>query len=87
MCLCVPFCVRPTSLCMVGFKIHLAQMIIKTRQCVARKNHVIFQSYQDDVRMIMKGCMQWNPIYVEKISPRARLEPGTTGSVGQHLTH
>ena len=31
---------RPiTSLCMVGFKNHLAQMI-KTRQCVACKNHV-----------------------------------------------
>ena len=29
-----------TSLCMVGFKYHLAQMIIMARQCVARKNHV-----------------------------------------------
>ena len=29
-----------TSLCMVGFKNHVAQMIIKTRQCVACKNHV-----------------------------------------------
>ena len=23
----------------------------------------VFQSYQDDVRMIMKGCVQWNSIY------------------------
>ena len=23
----------------------------------------IFQSYQDDGRMIRKGCMQWIPIY------------------------
>ena len=23
----------------------------------------VFQSYQDDVRMIMKGCVQWNFVY------------------------
>ena len=23
----------------------------------------VFQSYQDDGRMIMKGCKQWNPVY------------------------
>ena len=23
----------------------------------------VFQSYQDDGRMKMKGCVQWNPIY------------------------
>ena len=23
----------------------------------------VFQSYQDDVRMMMKGCVQWNSIY------------------------
>ena len=42
-CLCVPYlCLthKITSLCMMGFKNHLAQMIIKTRQCVACKNHV-----------------------------------------------
>ena len=22
-----------------------------------------FQSYQDDGRRILKGCMQWNPVY------------------------
>ena len=22
----------------------------------------VFQSYQDDGRMIMKGCVQWNPV-------------------------
>ena len=33
--------VRPiTSLCMMGFKNHLVQMIIKTRRSVACKNHV-----------------------------------------------
>ena len=34
-------CVRPiTSLCMVGFIKYLAQIIIKTRQFVACKNHI-----------------------------------------------
>ena len=23
----------------------------------------VFQSYQDDGRMKMKGCVQWNPVY------------------------
>ena len=23
----------------------------------------VFPLYQDDVRMIMKGCAQWNPVY------------------------
>ena len=23
----------------------------------------VFQSYQDDGQMIMKGCVQWNPVY------------------------
>ena len=34
----------------------------------------VFQSYQDDGWMIMKGCVQWNPIYGLD-SPRAGLEP------------
>ena len=24
---------------------------------------IVFQSYQDDGRMIMKGCVLWNPVY------------------------
>ena len=41
-CVCVfEILVQPiTSLCIVGFKNHLAQMIIKTRQFVGDKNHV-----------------------------------------------
>ena len=35
----------------------------------------VFQSYQDTEQMIMEGCVQWNPVYIEKISPRA--EAGT----------
>ena len=26
----------------------------------------VFQSYQDDEQMIMKGCVQWNPIWDSK---------------------
>ena len=26
----------------------------------------IFQSYQDDERLMMKGCVQWNPVYNEE---------------------
>ena len=33
----------------------------------------VFQSYQDDVRMIMKGCVKWNPIYSKKTVPTAGL--------------
>ena len=44
----------------------------------------VFQSYQEDGRMIMK-CIQWNP--AEKISPRAGLELGIARSVGHRLTH
>ena len=29
----------------------------------------VFQSYQDDVWMIMKGCVQWNSVTAERISP------------------
>ena len=30
----------------------------------------VFQSYQDDGRMIMKGSVQWNPFTIEKILAR-----------------
>ena len=30
----------------------------------------VFQSYQDDERLIMKGSVQWNSFIVEKISPQ-----------------
>ena len=29
----------------------------------------VFKSYQDNERLIMKDCVQWNPFTVEKISP------------------
>ena len=42
----------------------------------------VFQSYQDNERSIMKGCVQRNPVNgKKKISPRAGLELGTSRSV------
>ena len=44
------------------------------------------QPYQEDVRMIMKGYVQWN--LVERFTPQVGLEPGIDhSSVGQCLTH
>ena len=36
----------------------------------------VFQSYQDDWRVIMKDCLQWNSVYGEKISLLAGIELG-----------
>ena len=47
----------------------------------------VFCSYQDDVRVIMKGCVQWNPVYDCEDFVQAGLEAGTTRLVGQHLTY
>ena len=55
------------------------QNIIVHNFCLANKNKIsldgwvtcdfmscltVFQSYQDDGRMMIKGCAQWNPVYV-----------------------
>ena len=45
----------------------------------------VFQSYQDDGRLIMKGLCNGSPFTVEKISPPAGIELGR--SVGQRVTH
>ena len=47
----------------------------------------VFQSYQDDERLIIKDCVQWNPLTDERISTRAGIELGTSRSVGQRLTY
>ena len=40
-CVCVPdLYLTHNFISMVGFKNHLAQMIVKTRQCVTSKNYV-----------------------------------------------
>ena len=42
----------------------------------------VFQSYQDDERLIMKGCVQWNPVMFEKKLPQVGLKLGTARSAG-----
>ena len=44
-----------------------------------------FQSYQDNGPVIMKGCVQWNPIYDRKNLSHAELEPRTARSVSQRI--
>ena len=36
----------------------------------------VFQSYLDDGRLIMKGCVQWSLFAVEKISTQVGIELG-----------
>ena len=45
----------------------------------------VFQSYQDDGQMIMKGCMLL--FTVDKNLPRAGAQTLDARSVGQRLTH
>ena len=69
-CVCVCVCVvqirvRPiTSFCMLGFKNHLAQMITKTRRCVARKNLVARKKSRSQLALkgfdILKSCPTYN---------------------------
>ena len=47
----------------------------------------VFQSYQDDGRMIMKVCVQWNPIYGLEDFASTGLEFRTAGLVDQCLSH
>ena len=42
--------------------------------CDFKSFSTVFQSYQDDGKMIMKGCVQWNPVYGRK---DFRLEQGS----------
>ena len=43
----------------------------------------VYQSYQDDRRVIIKCCVQWNP--VEKISTYSRNRTRTVSSAGQRI--
>ena len=48
---------------------------------------MVFQSYQDDEQMVMKGCVQWKPVYSWEDFASSWLKLGAARSVGQHLTH
>ena len=47
----------------------------------------VFQSYQDDVWMIMKGCVQWNSVYGWEDFTSSENRTRSARSVGQRLTH
>ena len=52
--------------------------------------YVFFNSIsviQDDERLKMKGCVQWNPFTVKKILPQVGIELWTARSVGKRLTY
>ena len=47
----------------------------------------VFQSYQDDVWIIMKGYVQWNSVYGREDFTSSEDRPRSARSVGQRLTH
>ena len=47
----------------------------------------VFQSYQDDRRLIMKGCVQWNSVYGWEYFASSGDQALSARSVGQCLTH
>ena len=47
----------------------------------------VFQSYQDDGRMIMKRCVQWSSVYIWEDFASSGDGTWSARSVGQHLTH
>ena len=61
----------------VAAKLFLFCMVDGWMTCDFTSFSTVFQSYQDDGQMIMKGCVQWNPFMVEKISPSGGIDPGT----------
>ena len=47
----------------------------------------VFQSYQDNGRLIMKGCAQWNSIYGWEDFASSGDQTWSAWSVDQRLTH
>ena len=47
----------------------------------------MFQSYQDDERLIMKGCVQWSSVYGWEDFASSGHRTWSTRLVGQRLTH
>ena len=41
----------------------VCKVIYRWMTCDFMSFSTVFQSYQDDGQMIMKGCVQWNPVY------------------------
>ena len=47
----------------------------------------VFQSYQDDEGLIMKGCVQWSSVYGLEDFASGGDRTRSARSVGQRLTH
>ena len=43
--------------------IAVTRMDGKLMTCCFTTFSTVFQSYQDDECVVMKGCVQWNPVY------------------------
>ena len=54
--------------------------------CEFKSFSIVFQLNQDDGRLIMKGCMQWNSVYGREDFPLSRDQTRSPRSVGQRLT-
>ena len=48
---------------------------------------IVFQSYKDDGRLIVKGCVQWNFVYGCEDFTSSEDRTRSARSVGQRLTH
>ena len=48
---------------------------------------IVFQSYQGNGRLIMKGCVQWSSVYGSEDFASSRDPTQSARSVGQRLTH
>ena len=46
--------------CVFAYKL---QLMDGWMTCDFTSFSTVFQSYQDDERLIMKGCVQWSPVY------------------------
>ena len=55
--------------------------------CEFKSLSTVFQSNEDDEKLIMKAMCNITPFTVENISSRAGVELGAAWSAGQRLTH
>ena len=66
---------------------HLLYRGFKWMSCDFTSFSTVFQSYQDDWRLIMKGCVQWNSVNGREDFASSRDQTRSARSVGQRLTH
>ena len=68
-------------------KILTLQNYPKSLSCDFTSFLKVFQLYQNDVWMIMKGCLQWNYVCCWEDFASSGNQTRSTRSVGQRLTH